>query len=113
MTDEEYVRARVIKVGNDGTPRHPIPVLLGKRFHNGPCGPEWDDGWAEARAAVDERERQIAEVEEEIALLRNVMIVACLTNGEMRDNERIHARLLAVEQDRLKALQAGMREVKW
>jgi len=65
--EREYVEARWINVRNDGTLKHPIPVLNEVEVKI-PFA-EWDAGWHAAYLYTKERERRIAEVTYELSLM--------------------------------------------
>ena len=109
MTDEEYVRARWERViVCDGSYRHYAKgtILLNWSNHQ---FYEFKD-FSAARAFTENREREIAEVEEEIAELESHIL--CYGNGSVEDERMIcvYQRILAVEQARLAELRRGMKE---
>ena len=65
--NEKYVRSRWLVVANDGTRRHPLLRLCGNIIRR--CEGEWDEAWSAARAFTEQREREIDEVQEEVAWL--------------------------------------------
>ena len=112
--DEEYVRARWERViVCDGSYRHYAKgtILLNWSNHQ---FYEFKD-FSAARAFTKQREREIAEVEEEIALLK--LVIVTIKNDIMFDagcwvekDELKAKRILAVEQARLAELRRGMKE---
>ena len=66
------------------------------------------EAWSAARAFTEQRERDIAEVEEEIALV--VKMHGSVHDLRKRDRMRYWQRILAVEQARLAELRRGMKE---
>ena len=102
MTDEEYVRARWERViVCDGSYRHYAKgtILLNWANHQ---FYEFND-WSAARDFTEQREREIAEVEEEIAWLSDGMDCS-------DPDDEVGQRILAVEQARLAELRRGMKE---
>ena len=102
--DEEYVRARwneVRDVKYELRINCPGPVG-GKRFfglHN---------RWKEARAFTEQREREIAEVQEEIEYVSSFAWLP--SRSGKREEHPVWQRILAVEQARLAELRRGMKE---
>jgi hypothetical protein len=123
MTDEEYVRAkwgRVERYAHSGyvfIKFHdcvPIAIIGGDIFPGRYLIDQESLAWSAAKAFTEQREKEIQEVEEEIEVEQGC-IESCETLLEIPEAKRhlaAHKRILAVEQDRLKALKAGMREVK-
>ena len=109
MTDEEYVRARWERViVCDGSYRHYAKgtILLNWANHQ---FYEFND-WSAARAFTEEREREIAEVEEEIAWLNQMKRNLPPGRPTKEERQAILQRILAVEQARLAELRRGMKE---
>ena len=95
--DEEYVRS---KWENVAIWKHSDGMLDIQLRHDLEFG-----SMADAKEYTIERERQIAEVEEEIALVK------WLEQENHLDNEgAVCERILAVEQERLAALKQGMKQ---
>ena len=71
MTDEEYVRARIEEVHDNGVC---LWVVLDRIYTFSPShGKPIADAWLRLRAFTEQREREIAEVEKEIVLIENAM----------------------------------------
>ena len=66
--------------------------------------------WSAARAFTEEREREIAEVEEEIAWLNQMKRNLPPGRPTKEERQAILQRILAVEQARLAELRGGMKE---
>ena len=102
--DEEYVRARWAGVLDTG---------YSVRLEIGEFG-KWEkfDGlnkrWSAARAFTEEREREIAEVEEEIEYVSSFAWLP--SRSGKREEHPVWQRILAVEQARLAELRRGMKE---
>ena len=119
MTDEEYVRARwgdctasYINCGMSSSYWSVRRESDGQELCREYCGAlKGDDpAWSAARGFTEQREREIAEVEEEIAELESHIL--CYGNGSVEDERMIcvYQRILAVEQARLAELRGGMKE---
>ena len=103
MTDEEYVRARwggFAVLDDTTTMERGIGVFLGHEMPTLWGYASYDEALKSARAFTEQREREIAEVEEEIAWLYV---------GQSGIGPVFH-RILAVEQARLAELRRGMKE---
>jgi hypothetical protein len=109
MNDEEFVRSRIEEVHDNGVC---LWVSLDQIYNFAPsAGKRIDDAWKRLRAFVEDRERQIAEVEEEIEVEQGC-IESCETLSEIPEAKRhlaAHKRILLVEQERLKALKVGFK----
>ena len=96
---EEYVRARWEHVHTGAAALHlsdysaPLVITHAGEFPN----------WSAARAFTEQREREIAEVQEEIAWLSDGMDCS-------DPDDEVGQRILAVEQARLAELRGGMKE---
>ena len=96
---EEYVRARWEHVHTGAAALHlsdysaPLVITHAGEFPN----------WSAARAFTEQREREIAEVQEEIAWLSDGMDCS-------DPDDEVGQRILAVEQARLAELRRGMKE---
>lgn len=113
MTDEEYVRAQWEPDAKVPCLPH-VVIVLNDPYWLAPHAD--DDGyeaqcWSAAKAFTEDRERQIAEVEEEIAWLeqrlKSAVVIGHCENA-LEPDASILNRILAVEQHRLKALRQGM-----
>ena len=107
MTDEEYVRARWERViVCDGSYRHYAKgtILLNWANHQ---FYEFND-WSAARAFTEQREREIAEVQEEIEYVSSFAWLP--SRSGKREEHPVWQRILAVEQARLAELRRGMKE---
>ena len=110
MTDEEYVRARweVHTAFPNGNGKYYLALAPDKCL-DGEFDGQFDteaEAWSAARAFTENREREIAEVEEEIALIANL--------GSHVKQEAfavdIRKRILSREQAVLAELRRGMKE---
>ena len=109
MTDEEYVRARWERViVCDGSYRHYAKgtILLNWANHQ---FYEFKD-FSAARAFTEQREREIAEVQEEIAILNEGVELAASTDADERKYGIPFKRILARLQAVLAELRRGMKE---
>jgi hypothetical protein len=88
------------KVGHDGK----YHVFLPGWFENGYLTP--NAAWHAAYLYTVERQRQIAEVQEEIAWINECAIDPLMSSAQ---ESNIKTRILAVEQQRLEDLQSGMK----
>ena len=66
--EREYVESAWTAIRNDGTRRHPDLELGGTWIPRSDA--EWDEAWHAAYLFTVERQRQIAEVKEEIVVLK-------------------------------------------
>ena len=98
MTDREYVESRWEVGASVRVNDYREIVLRSDRDYEA-----WE--WSAAAEFTRQREQKIAWVEEEIAILTSKILL------EDRDIKTMD-RIVAVEQDRLKALRVGFREVK-
>jgi hypothetical protein len=115
MNDEEYVRAKWVNLEIiESMDRRTLISAGGVTTILAAQKMTLSEMWEHAKAFTEDRERQIAEVEEEIAVEQGC-IESCETLSEIPEAQRhlaAHKRILAFERERLAALQAGMREVK-
>ena len=101
---EEYVRARWEHVHTGAAALHlsdysaPLVITHAGEFPN----------WSAARAFTENREREIAEVEEEIEYVSSFAWLP--SRSGKREEHPVWQRILAVEQARLAELRRGMKE---
>jgi hypothetical protein len=105
MTDEEYVRARWEHVRTGAAALHlsdysaPLVITHAGEFPN----------WSAARAFTEQREREIAEVREEISEIEDD-ILSYSSHDNADSFAVIYRRILARLQARLAELRRGMKE---
>ena len=106
MTDEEYVRARWEDSVAFTMGPNPWTLRL-------PCGKYFDgtidECWSGARAFTEQREREIAEVREEISEIEDD-ILSYSSHDNADSFAVIYRRILARLQARLAELRRGMKE---
>ena len=119
MTDEEYVRARWQLVAAVPTVVNGYVVCAGLsadrqtvlRLWRGPLHECTEaEAWSAARAFTENLERDIAEVQEEIAILNEGVELAASTDADERKYGIPFKRILARLQAVLAELRRGMKE---
>lgn len=112
--DEEYVRARWnVYAWKSEEGEYFVDLLhSGSEKHGAytfPAATE-AEAWSATRAFTEQREREIAEVQEEIAILNEGVELAASTDADERKYGIPFKRILVVEQARLAELRRGMKE---
>ena len=104
MTDEEYVRARWAGVLDTG---YSVRLEIGE-FGKWAKFDGLNKRWSAARAFTENREREIAEVEEEIEYVSSFAWLP--SRSGKREEHPVWQRILARLQARLAELRRGMKE---
>ena len=111
MTDEKYVRARWERIALEwGTIEHKryVSVSASGMFITLHGYETEAEAWSGARAFTEQRERDIAEVQEEIEYVSSFAWLP--SRSGKREEHPVWQRILAVEQARLAELRRGMKE---
>ena len=113
MTDEKYLRDRWERIALEwGTleRKRYVWVFAGGMFIPLRGFKTEAEAWSAARAFTEQREREIAEVEEEIAILNEGVELAASTDADERKYGIPFKRILARLQAVLAELRRGMKE---